>query len=89
LAAGSRVKEQGPRNPTQGRGETLSNRNDLYQAARLVLATVQVFRGRVRLTSGQVAWEGRTGDLLLVPNAAHALQAVEDSAILLTVNKAV
>jgi quercetin dioxygenase-like cupin family protein len=52
-------------------------------------ATVQVLRGRVRLTAGQVAWEGRAGDLLVVPEARHALQAVEDSAVLLTVSKAV
>jgi quercetin dioxygenase-like cupin family protein len=51
-------------------------------------ATVQVLRGRVRLTAGQLAWEGRAGDLLVVPEARHALQAVEDSAVLLTVSKA-
>jgi quercetin dioxygenase-like cupin family protein len=51
-------------------------------------ATIQVLRGRVRLTAGEVAWEGRAGDLLVVPDARHALQAVEDSAILLTVSKA-
>jgi len=50
-------------------------------------ATVQVLRGRVRLTAGQVAWEGRAGDLLVVPDARHALAAIEDSAILLTVSK--
>ena len=50
-------------------------------------ATIQVLRGRVRLTAGQVAWEGRTGDLLVVPDARHALAATEDSAILLTVSK--
>src|SRR5215471_8829875 len=50
-------------------------------------ATIQVLRGRVRLSAGQVAWEGRTGDLLVVPDARHALAAVEDSAILLTVSK--
>ncbi|MGH3188866.1 MAG: cupin domain-containing protein [Streptosporangiaceae bacterium] len=50
-------------------------------------ATIQVLRGRVRLTAGEVAWEGRYGDLLVVPDARHALEAVEDSAILLTVSK--
>ena len=51
-------------------------------------ATIQVLRGRVRLIAGQVAWEGRTGDFLIVPDARHALQAIENSAILLTVSKA-
>jgi quercetin dioxygenase-like cupin family protein len=51
-------------------------------------ATLQVLRGRVRLTAGQVDWEGRTGDLLVIPDARHALQAIEDSAVLLTVSKA-
>jgi gentisate 1,2-dioxygenase len=50
-------------------------------------ATIQVLRGRVRLTAGQITWDGRTGDLLVVPDARHALAATEDSAILLTVSK--
>jgi quercetin dioxygenase-like cupin family protein len=50
-------------------------------------ATIQVLRGRVRLTAGHVDWEGRTGDMLVVPDARHALQAIEDSAVLLTVSK--
>ena len=50
--------------------------------------TVQVLSGRVKLTAGEVTWEGRTGDLLVVPDSRHAVQAVEDSAILLTVCKA-
>jgi quercetin dioxygenase-like cupin family protein len=52
-------------------------------------ATVQVLRGRVRLTAGEVNWEGSSGDLLVVPDARHALEAIEDSAILLTVSKPV
>jgi quercetin dioxygenase-like cupin family protein len=51
-------------------------------------ATVQVLRGRVRLTAGDVAWEGRSGDLLVVPGIRHTVLAVEDCAILLTVSKA-
>jgi quercetin dioxygenase-like cupin family protein len=50
-------------------------------------ATVQVLRGRVRLTAGEAAWEGRRGDLLIVPDVRHALEAPEDSAVLLTVSK--
>jgi quercetin dioxygenase-like cupin family protein len=49
--------------------------------------TVQVLHGRVRLSAGDVSWEGRTGDLLIVPDARHSLEALEDSAILLTVAK--
>jgi hypothetical protein len=51
------------------------------------VATVHVLRGRVRLTCEGQSWEGRSGDLLKVPNARHGLQALEDSAILLTVAK--
>ncbi|PZS05292.1 MAG: LuxR family transcriptional regulator [Pseudonocardiales bacterium] len=50
-------------------------------------ATVQVLRGRVRLLAGEVVWEGRAGDLIIVPNSRHSLEALEDSALLLTVAK--
>ena len=47
-------------------------------------ATILVLSGRVRLTAGSVNWEGREGDLLLIPAARHSLLAVEDAAILLS-----
>jgi len=50
-------------------------------------ATVHVLHGRVRLHSGDVTWEGTPGDLLVVPDARHSLEALEDSAVLLTVAK--
>jgi quercetin dioxygenase-like cupin family protein len=50
-------------------------------------ATVHVLRGRVRLIAGTNSWEGSAGDLLTVPMARHALEALEPSAILLTVAK--
>lgn len=50
-------------------------------------ATLYVLRGRVRLIAGEEHWDARTGDLLKMPEARHAVQALEDSAILLTVAK--
>lgn len=50
-------------------------------------ATVHVLHGRVRLTASDDSWEGREGDLLIVPQSSHALEAIEDSAVLLTVAK--
>ena len=50
-------------------------------------ATLQVLSGRVRLTAGDDGWDGRTGDLLLIPPTRHALRADEDSVVLLTVVK--
>ena len=51
-------------------------------------ATLLVVAGRIRLSSGGEAWEGRQGDLIAIPPARHTLEALEDSAVLLTVAKA-
>ena len=50
-------------------------------------ATVQVLQGRVTLRAGDVSWEGSPGDLLIVPQARHSLEAIEESVVLLTVAK--
>ena len=50
-------------------------------------ATLQVVTGRVRLSAGDDAWDGRDGDLLLIPPLRHGLSASEDAVVLLTVVK--
>ncbi|HSU70698.1 MAG TPA: LuxR family transcriptional regulator [Micrococcaceae bacterium] len=50
-------------------------------------ATIFVMHGRVRLLSGESSWDGMTGDLLIVPQARHALEALETAVVLLTVAK--
>lgn len=50
-------------------------------------ATLQVLHGRVRLTSADTSWDGLPGDHLVVPDARHGLEALEDSVVLLTVAK--
>jgi quercetin dioxygenase-like cupin family protein len=53
-------------------------------------ATLQVLQGHVRLTVGAAdAWDGETGDYVAIPPERHALQAVEDSVVILTVLKSI
>ena len=47
-------------------------------------ASLQVLSGRVELRAGADAWEGRSGDLIEIPQARHSVHAVEDSVVLLT-----
>ena len=62
-------------------GETLAEHENPGEA------TVHVLTGRVRLVSGRTDWEGRAGDLIAVPDGRHSLEAMETSAVLLTVAK--
>ena len=39
--------------------------------------------------AGEDRWNGSPGDLLFVPDRRHAVEAVEDSVVLLTVGKRV
>ena len=48
-------------------------------------ATLQVLRGRVRLTAAGESTEAEAGDLLVIPPDRHSLDATDDSAVLLTV----
>ena len=41
--------------------------------------------GRVRLVSDGTSREGTVGDLLVIPDARHALEALDDAVVLLTV----
>jgi quercetin dioxygenase-like cupin family protein len=46
---------------------------------------VFVLRGRVELSAGEDVSTGVSGDLLIVPGERHALAALEDSVVVLTV----
>lgn len=48
-------------------------------------ATLQVVEGRIRLTAGDLDTEAVTGDHLVIPPVRHAVDALEDSVVLLTV----
>lgn len=50
-------------------------------------ATLQVLVGRVRLMAGEDTWVGSPGDLLIVPDSRHSLEALDAAAVLLTVVK--
>ena len=50
-------------------------------------ATIIVLSGRVRLSAGSTSWEGRKGDLLVIPPERHALEALKDTVIVLTTAK--
>ncbi len=50
-------------------------------------ATLWVIQGRVSLISGEDNWEGSAGDLIIVPDARHSLEALEDSVVVLAVAK--
>jgi len=50
-------------------------------------ATVLVLHGRVRLSTADLSWEADRGDLLILPDSRHSLDALEDTAVLLTVAK--
>ena len=52
-------------------------------------ATLQVLEGHVRVTTGDDSWDGKAGDYVTVPRERHALHAVEDSVIMLTVLKSI
>jgi quercetin dioxygenase-like cupin family protein len=48
-------------------------------------ASLQVLSGDVRLTVGGDGWDGGTGDYLVIPPERHALEALTDAVVLLTV----
>ncbi|OZE86139.1 LuxR family transcriptional regulator [Rhodococcus sp. 15-649-1-2] len=48
-------------------------------------STVLVISGQLTLVSGEKSWKGSAGDLLVVPDARHSVEAIEDVAFLLTV----
>jgi quercetin dioxygenase-like cupin family protein len=47
-------------------------------------ASVQVLRGRVRVTAGDDTTDGSPGELLILPGVSHWITALEDAVVLLT-----
>jgi quercetin dioxygenase-like cupin family protein len=60
-------------------GQTLSEHESPGEA------TLQVLRGHVALVSGAESSEGSAGDFLVIPDGRHSVDALDDSAFLLTV----
>lgn len=50
-------------------------------------ATIFVLRGRISMAAADAVWNGSPGDLLVIPQARHSVEAIEDSAFVLTVAK--
>ena len=49
-------------------------------------AVLQVLTGQVRVTQGLRSWHLGSGDYLALPQSEHVLLALEDTAVLLTVD---
>ncbi len=49
-------------------------------------ASLQCLTGRVRLHTGDAAWQVAAGQVVAIPPSRHALDAEEDSVVLLTVS---
>ncbi|MGC0418250.1 cupin domain-containing protein [Embleya sp. AB8] len=65
----------------------LTTGNSLAQHESPGEASLIVLTGHVRMTTDDDTIEGTSGDLLVIPEAPHSLEAVEDSAVILTVGK--
>ena len=50
-------------------------------------ATLLVLSGKLALLCGDDSWKGSTGDMLIIPEDRHSVEALEDVAFLLTVAK--
>lgn len=49
--------------------------------------TVYVLEGHIQMHVGDDVWEARAGTLLIVPHELHRFEALEDSAVLMSVAK--
>lgn len=48
-------------------------------------ASLHCISGSVTLTAGESSWDLRAGDIVLIPQAVHRVEAHEDSVVLLSV----
>lgn len=50
-------------------------------------ASLIVLTGHIRVSTDSTAVEGTSGDFIVIPDERHSLEALEDSAVVLTVAK--
>ena len=50
-------------------------------------ATLHILHGEVRLRTAGQSFDGATGDLFIIPDSRHSLEALRTAAVLLTVAK--
>jgi len=62
-------------------GQSLAEHDSPGEASLIVLT------GHIRLATDTTAVEGTSGDFIVIPDERHSLEALEDSAVVLTVAK--
>lgn len=62
------------------------NEHDSPGEATIIVSAI-VLSGRVLLSTDSTTWDGRKGDLLIVPAERHSLEALMDAVVVLTTAK--
>ncbi|WP_405431355.1 LuxR family transcriptional regulator [Micromonospora sp. NBC_00617] len=81
---GMRIVDGGRLRPLRQTVIALTRGEELDEHEYRANATVQVLRGRVRVTVGDDTTDGFPGELLVVPGTWHTVIALDDTVVLLT-----